>query len=169
MKLTELKINPENPRIIKDRRFRKLMKSIKEFPKMMELRPIVIDDDNIILGGNMRYKAIVELGYKEIPDKWVRKASELTEDERKRFIIEDNIQHGDWDISQLTEWDIEQLSDWGLEIDFEEKQKQKEIELTPYKKTHILLSFEPGKLIEIQKELEKIQSIDGIEFLQSSN
>lgn len=91
MKLKEIKPNKANPRIIKDYKFKKLCNSISEFPKMMELRPIVVDTDGTILGGNMRYKALQELGYKEIPDNWVKRASELTDQEKQRFIIEDNV------------------------------------------------------------------------------
>jgi len=116
MNLDQLKINKANPRLIKDDRFRKLVKSIKEFPKMLELRPIVIDDDGTILGGNMRYRALKELGYKEIPDNWVKKASELTDEEKRRFIIEDNVGFGEWDMDMLAnEWDAEELEEWGVE------------------------------------------------------
>ena len=117
MKLTEIKPNPNNPRLIKDDKFKKLVKSIKEFPKMMELRPIVIDANNIILGGNMRLKALKELKYKEIPDNWIKQASELTEDEQRRFIIADNVGFGehDWDIL-ANEWDQNDLENWGVDL-----------------------------------------------------
>jgi len=116
MKITEIKSNPNNPRVIKDDRFKKLVKSISEFPKMMELRPMVVNSDNIVLGGNMRLKALKELGYTDIPDEWVKRADELTEDETRRFIIADNVGFGehDWDML-ANEWDNEQLADWGLE------------------------------------------------------
>jgi len=94
VKLSAIHPNPKNPRTIKDDRFKKMVASIKEFPAMMELRPIVVDKDGMILGGNMRYKAIKELGMKEIPDNWVKSAEGLTEDEQKRFIVEDNLQFG---------------------------------------------------------------------------
>jgi ParB-like chromosome segregation protein Spo0J len=99
MKLSELKINPNNPRLIKDDKFKKLVKSIEDFPKMMELRPIIIDDQNMILGGNMRYKALQHLNFKDIPDSWIKKASELTEEQKREFIIKDNVSFGlhDWD------------------------------------------------------------------------
>ena len=117
MKISEIKINPSNPRFIKDEKFAKLVKSIKEFPKMMELRPIIIDDENIILGGNMRYRALKELKYKEIPDNWVKRASELTDEEKRRFIIEDNVSFGEWDFDILAnEWNQNDLIDWGLEL-----------------------------------------------------
>jgi len=116
MNLKDIHVNPENPRIIKDERFKKLCKSIKEFPKMMTLRPIIIDNEGMILGGNMRFKALLELGYKDVPDEWVRRAETLTEDEKRRFIIEDNLPFGEWDWESLKEWDREQLEEWGLEI-----------------------------------------------------
>jgi len=116
MKLSDIKPNPNNPRLIKDDRFKNLVKSIEEFPKMMKLRPIIVDNNMIILGGNMRYKALQELKFKDIPDEWVKKASELNEEEIRRFIIADNIQHGDWDYDLLADWDSQEMLDWGLEI-----------------------------------------------------
>jgi len=118
MNINEIKINPNNPRYIKDDRYQKLKNNIKDFPKMMKLRPIITDDEGVILGGNMRYLAMQDLGYTEIPEGWVVKASELTEDERKRFTITDNIPYGDWDYDILAnEWDMTELQDWGINID----------------------------------------------------
>ena len=97
MKLSQIKLNPNNPRVIKDEKFAKLVKSITEFPKMMALRPIVINNDNVVLGGNMRLKALKEIGYKEIPDEWVKRADDLTEEEARRFIIADNVGFGEHD------------------------------------------------------------------------
>ena len=116
MKITEIKSNPNNPRVIKDHKFEKLKKSISEFPKMMELRPMVINEDNIVLGGNMRLKALKDLGYKEVPEEWVKRASDLTEEETRRFIIADNVGFGEHDWEMLAnEWNTEELEDWGLE------------------------------------------------------
>lgn len=116
MKINEIKLNKSNPRLIKGDKFEKLKKSITEFPKMLELRPIIIDNDNIILGGNMRYQALKDLGYKELPDNWVKKSSELSEEEKQRFIIADNVGFGDWDWDIIAnEWDTEILADWGLD------------------------------------------------------
>lgn len=83
---------------------------------MMELRPIVVDGDDMILGGNMRFKALKELGYKDVPDEWIKRADELTEDEKRRFIIEDNVPFGEWDMEVLSEWDSGLLNDWGVEL-----------------------------------------------------
>jgi len=117
MKLSEIKANPNNPRVIKDDKFKKLVKSIEEFPKMMALRPMVINSDGIVLGGNMRLKALKELGYKEVPDEWVKRAEDLTEEETRRFIIADNVGFGEHDWEMLAnEWDVEELGEWGLDI-----------------------------------------------------
>lgn len=117
MKINEIKLNKSNPRLIKDHKFEKLKKSISEFPKMLELRPMIIDDQNIVLGGNMRLTALKDLGYKEIPDNWVKRASELTEEEKQRFVIADNVGFVDWDWDILAnEWDSELIADWGLDV-----------------------------------------------------
>jgi ParB-like chromosome segregation protein Spo0J len=114
VKLSEVKSNPNNPRIIKDDKFTKLVKSIKEFPKMLEIRPIVVNADMIVLGGNMRLKACKEAGLKEVP---VIFADDLTEDEQKQFIIKDNVGFGEWDWDMLAnEWEPELLESWGLEV-----------------------------------------------------
>ena len=109
-----VKSNPNNPRIIKDDKFKKLVNSIKEFPKMLEIRPIVVNEDMVVLGGNMRLKACKEAGLKEIP---IIMASELTEDEQKQFIIKDNVSGGEWDWEMLAnEWNAEELDAWGLDV-----------------------------------------------------
>ena len=117
IKLSSIKSNPNNPRVIKDDKFAKLVNSIKEFPKMMELRPMVVNADNIVLGGNMRLKALKEAGYTEVPEAWVKSAESLTEEEQRRFIIADNVGFGEHDWAMLAnEWDVEELADWGLDI-----------------------------------------------------
>lgn len=127
MKLSDIKLNPNNPRVIKDERFKKLVKSIQEFPKMMELRPMVINSDNIVLGGNMRLKALKELKYKEVPDVWVKRAEDLTEEEQRRFIIADNVGFGEHDWEMLAnEWDVEELSEWGLDVPVFETEAENE-------------------------------------------
>jgi DNA modification methylase len=119
MKLSSIKPNPANPRTIKDESFKKLCNSIEQFPKMMALRPMVIDADGVILGGNMRFKALQHLGFKEVPEEWVKRADELTEDERRRFIIADNVSGGTWDVEDLAaNWDRDELDSWGLELDW---------------------------------------------------
>lgn len=114
VKISELKTNPNNPRLIKDDKFQKLVQSIKEFPKMLDLRPIVVNEDMIVLGGNMRLKACKEAGIKEVP---IIKASDLTEEQQKAFIIKDNVGYGEWDWDMLAnEWDADELVEWGLDV-----------------------------------------------------
>lgn len=113
--LSKIKSNPNNPRVIRDEKFEKLVNSIKEFPKMLEIRPIVVNDDMVVLGGNMRLKACKEAGLKEVS---IIKASELTEEEQRQFIIKDNVGFGEWDWELLAnEWDQEELEQWGLDLD----------------------------------------------------
>ena len=121
MKITDIKPNPNNPRIIKDDKFQKLVKSIQEFPEMMAKRPIVcvtdVDGKLYPLGGNMRLKAIQELKYKTIPDEWITLADDWTQEQRSEFVIKDNIGYGEWDWEQLAnEWDTNNLQDWGLDV-----------------------------------------------------
>jgi len=112
--LSEIKQNPKNPRIIKDDKFRKLVESIKSLPKMLELRPIVVDDNDVVLGGNMRLKACQEAGLSEAP---VMKISDFTEEQKQQFIIKDNVGFGEWEWDILAnEWDAEKLIEWGLEV-----------------------------------------------------
>ena len=154
MKISKLKSNPNNPRIIKDDKFKKLVQSISEFPEMMEKRPIVcvtdVDDKLYPLGGNMRLKALQELKYKEIPDSWVILADEWTEEKRKEFVIKDNVGFGEWDWDDLANnWDAEKLNDWGLDIpNFEETKLEAEeddYEIPDEIKTDIVI----GDLFEI--------------------
>lgn len=117
MKMSQIKKNPNNPRILRDDRFEKLKRSIQEFPQMMALRPIIIDEAGIILGGNMRFEAIRALGMKEIPDEWVKRTDELTDEQKREFIIKDNVGFGDWNWDALAnEWDEVQLVEWGLDL-----------------------------------------------------
>ena len=156
MKITDLKANPKNPRIIKDDKFKKLVKSLQEFPEMMEKRPIVcvtdIDGKLFPLGGNMRLKALQELKYKEIPDEWVMLADEWTEEKRQEFVIKDNVGFGEWDWDALnTDWDLEQLADWGLDVpEWEDEEETPEAKEDDYEipdtiETDIVL----GDLFEI--------------------
>ena len=112
-KISEVKANPNNPRIIKDNKFKKLVQSIKDFPEMLKLRPIVVNGDMVVLGGNMRLKACKEAGLKEVP---IIKAEDLTEDQQREFIIKDNVGFGDWDWDELANtWNSVELEDWGLD------------------------------------------------------
>ena len=112
--IQEVRLNEENPRYIKDHKFEKLVKSIKEFPQMLDLRPIVVNQDMIVLGGNMRLRACREAGLTEVP---IIYADNLTEEQQNEFIIKDNSSFGEWDWDILAnEWDTEQLIDWGMDI-----------------------------------------------------
>lgn len=114
VKISEVKANPNNPRLIKDDKFIKLVQSIKDFPKMLEIRPIVVNSDMVVLGGNMRLKACKEAGLKEV---YIIKADELTEEQQREFLIKDNTSGGEWDFNMLAnEWDVEQLESWGLDM-----------------------------------------------------
>ena len=125
MKLSAIKQNPNNPRSINKDKFAKLVKSIEEFPRMLELRPIVLNKDNIVLGGNMRLKACKHIGLSEVP---VVYADDLTEEEQRQFIIKDNVGFGDWDWELLAnEWDVSDLNDWGLDTWQPEEETDKEL------------------------------------------
>jgi hypothetical protein len=114
MLINEIKPNPNNPRIIKDVKFKQLVKSIQDFPQMLELRPIVIDENNMVLGGNMRLKACIEAGMTDVP---VIHANNLSEEKKKEFIVKDNVGYGEWDWDDLAnEWNIDELTEWGLDI-----------------------------------------------------
>jgi ParB-like chromosome segregation protein Spo0J len=116
--ISEIKSNPKNPRVIKDEKFAKLVQSLKDFPEMLEKRPLVCFTDTdkklVVLGGNMRLKAANELGLKKLP---VILADDWTEEQKAQFLIKDNVGFGEWDFESLAnEWDVEQLEDWGLDI-----------------------------------------------------
>lgn len=140
MKLADLKLNPDNPRTIKPEKLEKLAQSIKDFPKMMEKRPIVYDEDKVIIGGNMRYRAIEMLGMKEIPDEWVTDASDFTQDERYRFIMQDNAEMGehDWDLV-ANQYELEDLEAWGIDVPYADSDKEVEEDEAPE------VSSEPAK------------------------
>lgn len=116
--ISKVKPNPKNPRVIKDDKFQKLVKSITEFPGMLEKRPLVVTSDvdgkYVVLGGNMRLKAAKEVGIKQIE---IITADDWTEEQKAEFLIKDNVSFGEWDWDQLAnEWDVEKLDDWGLDL-----------------------------------------------------
>ena len=122
--ISDIKLNPNNPRIIKDDKFKKLVQSIKNFPEMLEIRPIVVNKDMVILWGNMRYKACKEAWIKEIP---VIVADNLTEEQEREFLIKDNVSGWEWDWDMLAnEWDTEELQDWWLDIEYTKEEPQAE-------------------------------------------
>lgn len=122
--IKDIKPNPNNPRLVKDDKFKKLVQSIKDFPQMLDIRPIVVNKDMIVLGGNMRLKACKEAGLTEIP---IIKAEDLTEEQQREFIIKDNVGYGEWDWNVIAnEWDSEILEHWGLDIPIFKDSEQKE-------------------------------------------
>ena len=114
VKINKIKNNPNNPRLIKDDKFKKLVKSVKEFPEMLEIRPIVVDKDNIVLGGNMRLRACQEAGLKEVH---IIQADQLTEKQQREFIIKDNVGFGEWDWDDIANnWDSDEIENWGFDV-----------------------------------------------------
>lgn len=131
-KISDVKLNPNNPRLIKDDKFKKLVQSIKDFPEMLNIRPIVVNKDMIILGGNMRFRACKEAGIKEIPVI----ITDLSEDKQREFLIKDNTSGGEWDWDMLAnEWDVEELQEWGIDLpsfDISDLDEEKQDELDNY-------------------------------------
>jgi len=148
VKINSIKTNPKNPRLIKDDKFKKLVNSIKEFPQMLELRPIVVDENNIILGGNMRHKACIEAGLKEV---YIVQAKDLTEQQKDEFIVKDNVGFGEWDWNILAnEWDTEKLTDWGLDLPLDVSVQELEAEEDDYEiPNEITTDIVLGDLFEI--------------------
>ncbi len=147
VKISEVKLNPNNPRLIKDDKFKKLVQSIKDFPEMLNIRPIVVNKDMIILGGNMRYKAAKEAGLKEIPII----VTDLSEDKQREFLIKDNTSGGEWDWEVLAnEWNSEELEAWGLDVsNFDIKEESDDLSN----------DFETNFRIEIVLNDEKTQEL----------
>jgi hypothetical protein len=156
MKLKDIKPNPNNPRVLRDDKFQKLKQSIKEFPKMLSLRPMVIDENNVVLGGNMRLRALQELGFTDIDEAWVKRSSDLTEEEKKRFIIADNVAFGEWDWDTLAnDWDVVDLEAWGLDIpqfdrpeDFDEDFTLPEGDKEPFQQMTFTLADEQATVLQ---------------------
>ena len=171
--LSRIKANPKNPRVLRDEKFLKLKKSIQDFPDMLNKRPIigVTDTDGriMVLGGNMRLRACQDLKMKEVP---VILADEWTEEQRREFIIKDNVGFGEWDWDQLAnEWDAEDLEDWGLDlpgVDSGEEDKIETVDLKPYQYMNVLVSFTAGQAAEAQQHIEALEQI-GARVLRGSN
>jgi ParB-like chromosome segregation protein Spo0J len=145
--------NENNPRILKDDKFKKLVQSIKDFPEMLEIRPIVVNNEMMILGGNMRWKAIQEIGIKEIP---IIKAENLTEEQQREFLIKDNVGFGEWDWDALAnDFDADDLEDWGLELPKVIDEVEDEPKIDTQK---ITLEYTPDEYNQVKKALQKIAS-----------
>ena len=137
VKITEVKVNPSNPRLIKDDKFKKLVQSVKDFPEMLNIRPIVVNKEMVILGGNMRFKACKEAGLKEVPII----ITDLSEEQQKEFLIKDNVSGGEWEWDMLAnEWNEEDIIKWGLDLPIYDK----------------IDKLEDGETIEIPKSLQVI-------------
>jgi len=167
--------NPKNPRIIKDDKFKKLVKSIQEFPQMLELRPIVVDGNMVVLGGNMRLKACIAAGLKEVP---IIIADKLTDAQKAEFIIKDNVGFGEWDWDLLAnEWEVKDLFNWGVDIPSAYFDDDKEPEFDKDMLDEALDSYINAKVKQItlyfdnqqyEYVLSKLESIAAAEQLESN-
>jgi len=173
--IAEIKSNPNNPRIIKDEKFAKLVQSIKEFPQMLEKRPLVCFTDTdgklVVLGGNMRLKAAKELGLKELP---ILLADDWTVEQRAEFLIKDNVGFGEWNWDELqSDWDVEQLADWGLDIPgfdldengFSEDFSLKEGDKAPFQQMTFTLADEQATVIK--NAISEIKGTDEYKYAET--
>lgn len=133
--IATIKPNPANPRFIRDENYKKLVQSIKDFPEMRDIREIVVNKDMVILGGNMRYRAMQEAGIKDVQVKIV----DLSEEKQREFIIKDNLESGEWNWDEIANnWDQEKLEEWGLETECnKDKQTSNGLEFEPLYKIEI--------------------------------
>jgi hypothetical protein len=160
VKISEVKVNPNNPRLIKDDKFKKLVQSVKDFPEMLKIRPIVVNKEMVILGGNMRFKACKEAGLKEVPII----ITDLTEEQQKEFLIKDNVSGGEWDWDILAnEWESEQLNEWGLDVweaapDVDYSDKNKELSFNDFEdqKYTIKLEFTEDDFNFVKDKLQQL-------------
>ena len=156
VKINTVKSNPNNPRLIKDDKFKKLVKSLREFPEMAKVRPIVVNQDMVVLGGNMRLKGMKEAGWKDVPIEIV----DWSEDKQREFIIKDNVGFGEWEWELLAnEWDAEDLEGWGLDVwqpdDYSEKNK--EIDFDELGDDMVIkLTYSEDEYNQVKKALSKI-------------
>jgi hypothetical protein len=175
VKISKVKGNSSNPRIIKNDKFKKLVKSIQEFPEMLKLRPIVVDEDFIVLGGNMRLKASKDAGLKEV---WIEVAEGLTEEQKKEFIVKDNVGFGEWEWDMLgNEWDSVQLAEWGLdvwkneddvslnEIETKDDFSLPDGEKAPFQQMTINLADE--QVIKIKEAIQEIKQTEEFKYVET--
>lgn len=170
--IQEVRLNEENPRYIKDHKFEKLVKSIKEFPQMLDLRPIVVNQDMIVLGGNMRLRACREAGLTEVP---IIYADNLTEEQQKEFVIKDNSSFGEWDWDILAnEWDTEQLIDWGMDMPLEWSLDPEELgddfsladgDREPFQQMAFHLSDEQAE--QIKNALDDVKKLEEFKYVET--
>jgi hypothetical protein len=161
VKIGDVKINPNNPRLIKDDKFAKLVQSIKDLPQMLDIRPIVVNSDMVVLGGNMRLKACKEAGLKQVP---IIIADNLTEDQQREFLIKDNVSGGEWDWQMIAnDWDAGQLEEWGLNVPNFETQdysdRNEEIDIDSLDSEMIIkLKYTEEEYNLVREQLSKIAS-----------
>ena len=169
-KISEVKLNPNNPRLIKDDKFKKLVQSIKDFPEMLSIRPIVVNQDMIILGGNMRFRACKEAGITEIPVI----VTDLSEDKQREFLIKDNTSGGEWDWNVLAnEWDVSELTEWGIDIpgfDINASELGTDFDLpsgdkSPFQQMTFTLADEQA--IQIQNAIQDIKMTDEYKYAET--
>lgn len=170
VKVNELKENPNNPRFIRDSKFEQLVKSIREFPEMLSVRKLVVNKDYVVLGGNMRLKAIKEAGVKEVDIEVV----DWSEEKEKEFIIKDNLGYGEWDFEMLAnEWEVESLTEWGLDIPgltLPDITEELEKEDSPYSEKILTPIYEPSDekpKVESLYDSEKYNKL--VEEINSAN
>ena len=169
-KINNIKLNPNNPRLIKDDKFKKLVQSIKDFPEMLNIRPIVVNTDMVILGGNMRYKACKEAGLKEVPII----ITDLSEEKQREFLIKDNTSGGEWDWEVLAnEWDNEELESWGLDLvgfdinseDYGEDFSLKDGDKEPFQQMTFTLADEQAE--QIKNAIDDIKKTDEYKYAET--
>jgi hypothetical protein len=165
LNIKDIKPNQENPRKISKGQLDKLKKSIQQFPEMLELRPLVIDENNVVLGGNMRLKALQELGVTEVP---IKRVENFTEDQKREFIIKDNIGYGEWDFDVLEiNWNKELLLEWGLDFIGEEQDDEKytrKIEAPTYSPSNEVPEI--NSLVDVKKKQDMITKIQNANITQ---
>jgi hypothetical protein len=170
VKITQVRSNENNPRFIKDYKFKKLVTSIKEFPEMLKLRPIVVNSDMVVLGGNMRLKACKEAGLKEV---WILKADQLTEAQQREFIVKDNVGFGEWDWDVLAnEWDSVQLDDWGIDLPKSWDQEENILDTEDVKKSDylsiVVVAYEDVEDLDKITTLYELDSMDITDDIKSN-
>lgn len=174
-KIDAIRPYEKNPRKVEDAALDKLAESIKRDPQFMVLRPIVVDGEGIILGGNQRWRACKEkLKLKELPDGWVVRADDLTEEQRKRFVLADNKQAGEWDFDVLAEnWDAGELESFGFDIPDEKESSHPTHEVTeeirPINRAHVLISMSVDVAAEIMPQIERLANAHGAEVHHAGN
>ncbi len=178
IKISNIKNNPNNPRTINDDKLEKLKRSIKSFPEMMEKRSMIcvtdVDGKLYPLGGNMRLRAIKDLGMKEIPKSWVSMADEWTEEQRREFIIKDNASLGNWNLEDLQEnWDLDLISEWGVDlggVDIDEDEFGEDFTLPdgdkePFQQMTFTLADEQAVII--QNAISDIKQTDDYKYAET--